>query len=55
MKHNVALTVASLLSLLFLTFHMTHDVIRQAEGASQVPYSGRRLCPVAVRNPHAVR
>ena len=31
MKHNVVLTVASLLSLLFMTFHMTHDVIRQAE------------------------
>jgi hypothetical protein len=37
MKHNVALTVASLLSLLFMTFHMTHDVIRQAEGAVQYP------------------
>ena len=37
MKHNVALTVASLLSLLFMTFHMTHDVIRQAEGAVSYP------------------
>jgi hypothetical protein len=37
MKHNVALTVASLLSLLFMTFHMTHDVIRQAEGAVLYP------------------
>ena len=37
MKPNVALTVTSLLSLLFLTFHMTHDVIRQAEGAVQYP------------------
>ena len=37
MKHNVALTVASLLSLLFMTFHMTHDVIRQAEGKVLYP------------------
>jgi hypothetical protein len=37
MKHNVALTVASLLSLLFMTFHLTHDVIRQAEGAVTYP------------------
>ena len=37
MKHNVVLTVASLLSLLFMTFHMTHDVIRQAEGAVKYP------------------
>lgn len=37
MKHNVALTVVSLLSLLFLTFHMTHDVLRQAEGSVTYP------------------
>lgn len=37
MKHNVVLTVASLLSLLFMTFHMTHDVIRQAEGSVLYP------------------
>ena len=37
MKHNVALTVASLLTLLFMTFHMTHDVIRQAEGSVLYP------------------
>ena len=37
MKHDVALTVASLLSLLFATFHMTHDVILQAEGAVTYP------------------
>ena len=36
MKHNVVLTVASLLTLLLMTFHLTHDVIRQAEGS--VPY-----------------
>jgi hypothetical protein len=37
MKHNVVLTVASLLSLLFMTFHLTHDVILKAEGAVRYP------------------
>ena len=37
MKHNIALTVASLLSLLFMTFHMTHDTIRQPLGSVQYP------------------
>jgi hypothetical protein len=30
-KHNVVLTITSLLSILFLTFHMTDDVIRGME------------------------
>ena len=37
MKHNVTLRVASLLTLLFMTFHFTHDVIRQPEGANLYP------------------
>ena len=37
MKHNTVLTVASLLTLLFITFHLTHDVIRQAEGSVLYP------------------
>jgi hypothetical protein len=37
MKRNVVLIVASLLSLLFMTFHLTHDVIRQAEGSVRYP------------------
>ena len=37
MKHNVVLTVASLLLLLFMTFHLTHDTIRLAEGAMTYP------------------
>lgn len=37
MKENVVLIVASLLSLLLMTFHMTHDTIRQAEGSVQYP------------------
>jgi hypothetical protein len=37
MKPNVVLPVASLLTLLFMTFHMTHDVMRQAVGSVQYP------------------
>jgi uncharacterized protein len=37
MKHNVVLPVASLLSLLLMTFHMTHDVIRQPVGSVLYP------------------
>jgi TRAP-type C4-dicarboxylate transport system permease small subunit len=37
MKHNVLLRIASLLSILFGTFHLTQDVLRQAEGAVRVP------------------
>ena len=37
MKQDVVLRVTSLLSLLFITFHLTHDVIRQAEGAVTYP------------------
>ena len=28
MKQNVTLTIASLLSILFMTFHLTDDIIR---------------------------
>lgn len=42
MKRNVALPAVSLLALLLMTFHMTHDVIRQAPGSIQYPI------PVAV-------
>lgn len=37
MKHNVMLTVASLLSLLLTIAHLTHDVMHQAEGAVMFP------------------
>jgi len=37
MKQDVVLRVTSLLSLLFITFHLTHDVIRQAEGSVKYP------------------
>ena len=31
MKHNVMLTITSLLSILFLTFHLTDDIVRGFE------------------------
>jgi hypothetical protein len=31
MKHNLMLTITSLLSLLFLTFHLTDDIVRGME------------------------
>lgn len=37
MKNNVVLTVTSLLSLLLLTLHLTHDVIREVAGAVLYP------------------
>lgn len=37
MKNNVTLAVVSLLTLLLLTFHLTHDTIRQAEGSMTYP------------------
>ena len=37
MKPNMLLTVASLLTLLLGIFHMTHDVLRQAEGSVKYP------------------
>jgi hypothetical protein len=38
MKHNVMLTIASLLSILLMTFHLTDDIIRGMEkgGASNL-------------------
>jgi len=37
MKHNVMLTVASLLTLLLTIIHLTDDVLRQPEGAVYYP------------------
>jgi hypothetical protein len=37
MKRNVTLTVVSLLTLVLLTLHLTHDTIRQAEGSVKYP------------------
>jgi hypothetical protein len=32
MKHSVILTIASLLSVLFLTFHLADDIVRHGAG-----------------------
>src|ERR1700674_5147572 len=37
MKHNVMLTVASLLTLLLTIIHLTQDVMRQADGTNKIP------------------
>ena len=42
MKQNAMLTIASLLSILFMTFHLTDDIVRMFEkGGSQTSL----LCP----------
>src|SRR5258708_26056599 len=45
MKHNTMLTVASLLSLLFLTLHVTDDIVR---GISKAESSNTALIVLAV-------
>jgi len=45
MKHNTMLTVATLLSLLFLTLHITDDIVR---GISQAESSNTALLALAV-------
>ena len=35
MKHNVMLTIASLLSILFFSFHLTDDILRDQGGVAQ--------------------
>src|SRR3982075_1348730 len=45
MKHNTMLTVASLLSLLFLTLHITDDIVR---GISKAESSNSALLVLAV-------
>ena len=45
MKHNIMLTVASLLSLLFLTLHITGDIVR---GISKAESSNTALLVLAV-------
>jgi hypothetical protein len=37
MKHNVMLTVSSLLTLLLMIIHLTQDVMRQADGTNMIP------------------
>ena len=40
MKHNLMLTIASLLSILLLTFHLTDDIVRGFEPGGPRHYSG---------------
>ena len=37
MKHNVMLTVASLLTLLLTTIRLTQDIMREADGTNMIP------------------
>ena len=56
MKHNVMLTIASLLSILFLTFHLTDDIVRGMEpGTAPKPHWGAHPGRLAVRNAGARR
>jgi hypothetical protein len=47
MKHNVMLTIASLLSILFMTFHLTDDILRQG-GMAQAGATNLIAVPILV-------
>ncbi len=56
MKHSVMLTIASLLSILFFTFHLADDIVRGFEpGRLSNLTGGAHLCRLAVRNAGARR
>jgi hypothetical protein len=56
MKHNVMLTITSLLSILFMTFHLTDDIIRGIGlGRGLKPLWGANPGRLAVRNAGARR
>jgi uncharacterized membrane protein YGL010W len=40
MKHKVTLTITSLLSILFLVFHLTEDIVRGMERGGVSTYVG---------------
>ena len=41
MKHNIMLTITSLLSILFVTFHLADDIVRGFEiGRPRPPHDG---------------
>ena len=44
------LTIASLLSILFFTFHLADDIVRGMEPGKLTPHCGAHLCRLAVRN-----
>ena len=47
MKHSVMLTVASLLSILFMTFHLTSDTLHARVGTPEAGGSTLDAVPVA--------
>ena len=56
MKNNILLTIASVLSILFMTFHLTDDIVRGMEpGRLLRPHRGAHLGRLAVRNVGARR
>ena len=48
MKHSVMLTVASLLSILFMTFHLTSDTLHARVGAPEAGGSTLDAVPILV-------
>src|SRR6266704_3513016 len=59
MKHNLTLTITSLLSILFMTFHLTDDTLHAKVGTAQAgglnPRCGAHPGRLAVRNAGACR
>ncbi len=45
MKHNSILTIASLLSILLMTLHLTSDTVHARVGTASSGRSLRRACP----------
>jgi hypothetical protein len=48
MKHNVMLTIASLLSILFMTFHLTDDILHAKVGTAQAGVANLVAVPILV-------
>ena len=48
MKQNLLLTIASLLSILLMTFHMTHDTLRARSGSAEAGGSTFIMVPIMV-------
>ena len=48
MKHGVMLTISSLLSILFMTFHLTSDTLRARVGTPEAGGSTLVMVPVLV-------
>jgi hypothetical protein len=48
MKQNLTLTITSLLSILLMTFHMTHDTLRARSGSAEAGGSTFIVVPILV-------